>query len=187
MKRRNKIFIFTLVLLFLLFWITLVFMVSPEKIVETIGAANGYLAAFALALVIGVSSFTSVSFYAAIITFALGGLNIFLLALLGGLGMALGDSFFYYLGFRGKQAIPEKWEKRAEKISVWICKKPPALIGVFIFIYVSFTPFSVDVLTAFLGLIGFSYKKIILPLLLGHIVFITLISFLAKQGFSIVN
>ncbi|MEZ5006902.1 MAG: hypothetical protein R2753_01990 [Chitinophagales bacterium] len=72
--------------------------VKPDEIIKTIGVKNGYMIIAFFALFGGFSAFTSVSFYATVIAFTIGGLNPFLLALVALPGLFIGDSVYYYFG-----------------------------------------------------------------------------------------
>lgn len=179
--------IFLSLLLFVIALTAVMVTTSPVKIVESIGSHNSYAVIFLIALIGGISSLTSASFYASVITLALAGLNIFLLALVSSVALTIGDCLFFYLGYSGKHLVSEKWTNKLKKVSAWLHSKPPALVSFLIFGYTGFTPLSMDVVTGSLGLIGFSIKRLIAPLFFGHLVFITLICLAARYGWKVFN
>lgn len=166
--------IFLILLLIVLFWTIIFYFYSPEEIVYQIGINNGYLVLFLSAALGGVSTITASSFYATVFTFTSGGLNPLLVGLIGGAGITIGDSFFYYLGYRGRNIVSKKLNSYLEKISNWLNESEKWRVQLFIFIYSGFTPFPNDLMTIPLGLNMYTYKNIFLPLLIGNICAVTL-------------
>lgn len=175
----KKHYKFILVLAFVLAWSLFVYFVGARTVVEYIGIENGYLLIFLIAIFGGVSSATAVSFYTAVITLAAGGLNPFMIGLIGGIGVTFGDSIFYYLGLKGKKVIKSS-SKTLNKITKWLRTGPSWLIQIFIFVYSGFSPFPNDILTVSLGLTEFPYRRVIIPLLLGDIASTTIVAYLAS-------
>lgn len=171
------------IFLFLTGWGILLFFISPQEIVQIIGVEAGYLIVFLTALV-GVSAFTSASFFASLITFASSGdFNPIILGLVAAPGRVVGDSLFFLLGFKARNVASDFKIKIVRKFSEWIDKMPPFLISLVVFIYTGFTPLPQDLLMAALGLGKISFR-IVLPIaLLGNAVFIVLVAYFIKGGF----
>lgn len=186
MRKRNKnLLILTVVILSIILWSVLFLFISPKEIIDKIGVENSYILILLMAVFSGVSTLTSTSHYATVFTFAAGGLNIFLISLLAGIGMTIGDTIFYYLGKKGSQSLPEKIKGRLSKIEEWLAGKSKAFVPVSIYLYTGFTPLPGDILSVFLGVTNHKYKVIILPILLGNISLMIWISLLAKSGIDI--
>lgn len=184
MKKKNKaIWIFAIIILSVSIWSVVFHFYSPHQIVEKIGVENSYILIFLVATFSGVSSFTSTSHYAAIVTFASGGLNIFIIALLAGIGMTIGDSLFYYLGKTGKESLPLKIKEKIQKVEDWLNSKNKIFVPISVYIYTGFTPLPGDILSVFLGVTNHKFKTVIVPILLGNITLMFLISYFA-QGSS---
>lgn len=164
--------------------ITLAF-ISPDEIIEIIGIENSYWVIFLVALLGGVSSFTSTSFFATFATFAAGGSNPFILAALGAIAMMIGDSLFFYLGVRGREALISKHEDKVKKLKDWLEERPEWMIPLIIYVYNGFTPLPADVLMIALALIKYPFKKIVVPMVLGHMTLLTTIGVLAYYGVKI--
>jgi hypothetical protein len=175
---------FITLLIFIISWITLLFIYGPQKIVSFVGMRNGYILAFVVATFGGMSAFSSTSFFTTVITLALGGLNPILLGIIGGIGVTIGDSLFFYFGIHGRCLFPNKIIHKLDTFFRWLEKGPSLFVPVFVFLYAGFTPFPNELMTIPLGLIGIEYKEIILPLLIGNMVLITIILFLAIHGVS---
>mgnify|MGYP006306164601 CR=1 FL=1 len=175
MKHKLESFgIFFLLIIIILFWTILFYFYSPEEIVYQIGVNDGYLVLFFSAALGGVSTITASSFYATVFTFTSGGLNPLLVGVIGGAGITIGDSFFYYLGYRGRNIVSRKLNSYLEKISNWLNDNEKWRVQLFIFLYSGFTPFPNDLMTIPLGLNKYKYKNIFFPLLIGNICAITL-------------
>lgn len=110
----SKFGIFTILLVIILFWSYIFYFYTPEELVSKIGVTNGYIFLFLSAALGGVSTLTSSSFYTTVFTLVSGGLNPFLVGLVGGVGVTIGDCIFYYLGYKGKKVTSKKFNERIE-------------------------------------------------------------------------
>ncbi len=187
MSSPKKYFTFGLIIAFLLGWSTLLFVVGPEEMVRRIGVENGYIFLFLLATFGGLSSLTVSSLYASLVTFAAGGLDPWLLGIVTGSGVTIGDSFFYLLGYQGRAITSGKLQKIFQKISRWISKSPDWLVPVIVFAYAGLTPLPNDILTVSLGMAKVAWRKIILPLLLGNIILMTIMAYGTIYGIEFVR
>lgn len=160
--------------------------VSPEQIINTIGVNNAYVLIFFLAFMGGVSTFSSVPYHLVVVSMAAGGLNPFILGTSAATGVMLGDSTSYYLGHRGSDFIPKRFEKFFFRLRNLITHHPK-LFPWFCFVYGTFIPFSNDFITITAGLIRFPFWKVILPLGLGNLLFNTAIALIAANSYSILQ
>lgn len=183
-KRESKYLKFLGLAIFVLLILALIFWINPDKIVTSIGVKNTYLIAFLIAATGGLSTLTSTSFFTAIVTFASGGSNPWLLGLAGGLGIFLSDSIFFFTALYGKKLIPDYWQRKVANLTSWIYKTPPWVVIIGIFCYISFTPLPNDILMIALAAAGYRYQKLAPILLAGSITISTLLSHLGKFGLS---
>jgi membrane protein YqaA with SNARE-associated domain len=181
-KRARNIILFSLIVLFILGWSVMLYFISPQEIVDYIGIRNGYSLSFLFGVFGEAATFTALSYYPAIITLAAGGLNPFLLGLIAGTGMTIGNSLYFILGESGRTVLSKKLEEKAHAVLKWVDKKPDWLVRILIFLYVGFTPFPNNLLTATGGVTGYPFKKIIIPLWAGNIVLTTSIAYLTSLG-----
>ncbi|KKS92384.1 MAG: hypothetical protein UV67_C0005G0047 [Parcubacteria group bacterium GW2011_GWC1_43_12] len=186
MNKSAKYLTAFLIILALIAWGIFLYFVGPEKIVEFLGYQNSYIAAFIISLIGGTSVFTTASFYATVATLAAGGLNIFILATIAGIGAALGDSFFFFLGTKGRKMSSPSFKKRLDRFSKWLRRLPNWTIPFFAFIYAGFIPLPNDVMMISLALGKYKFRKIIPFVLAGDIVLMLIISFLAKEGINLI-
>lgn len=184
-NRKRNIRLLALLSLLILAWLVVLFYYSPNEIVESLGVHNVYAFVFLLAMIGGVSTFTSTTFYTALITLALGDVNPVWLALFASIGLTFGDLFFYYLGSKGRQCVPGKYENNVFRLTRWMEKIDDKITMLLIFFY-SLTPLPSDIIAIALAIAGFPFRKMILPLLAGNFTLIILLVELSKLGYSLI-
>lgn len=190
-KNRNRLikkqhYLFLGLLLFIAGFTILFIYIPPQEIIELIGVRNGYLIIAFFALFGGFSAFTSFSFYATVIGFTIGGLNPFLLTLVAAPGLFLGDSFYYYFGNVMNQVFPQRIRNLIDRITRFIHRpKIYRISPIFIYLYVGISPLPPDVLIVALSACKYPYRKMIIPLLLGEMTFVLIVSLLALKGIQI--
>lgn len=181
-KDHDRIIII-LIFTFIVFWSILLYYYPPSEIVSKVGVHNVYVFAFLLAMIGGVSAFTSTSFYITLITLSAGGADPVYIGVFASIGLTLGDLLFYYLGKKGKQYIPERYGWGIRKLSSYVQKIKDRYIGVLIFTY-SLTPLPSDILALTLAVIGYPLKYMIIPLLLGNFALISIMATISQIGFN---
>src|SRR3989344_2983409 len=107
---------------------------SPEQLVEWVGAENSYFLIFVLALFGGLTTFSGVPYHLVLITLAIGGLNPLLLGLSTAVGVILGDSTSYYVGYSGGEVMPGRVQKIVNRIYIYTAGYPK-LLQVFFFLF----------------------------------------------------
>jgi len=170
MKKRTKVGINFLIFLgVIVLWVAIFRYLNPQLIVAKIGVTNGYLVLLLIGAIGGVSVFTGPSYFIALTTLSVVGLNPLLLGLAGGAGVTIGDTIMFFLGINAGSKAPEKFRTKLNKLEKKIETKPKWLVNLITYSYIAFTPFPNEVVTISLGLIGYK-KRLILPILfLGNI------------------
>jgi len=153
----------------------------PNTIVDYIGVENSYLAVFLIAAIGGLSSITSSVFYAAVATFSAGGANPWLLGLIGGIGIAIGDSIVFGLFYYGVQDVTRSWRDRVEKARSKINTYPRWAIYLGLFVILGVSPFPNDIVMFALVLLGFQFIKVAPILILSGITITTITAFLGQS------
>jgi len=166
---KKSIFSITFVIIFIIVWSSLIYYFGAQKIVDFIGINNSYLVLFFIGAFGGLSLIAATSYYASLATFASAGLNPILLGILGGIGITIGDSFYYYFGKKSRGSIPPKLQKISDKFYAWLTKRR-YFIPIAAFIYFAFTPFPNEFVTIPLGNSGYSYRKLVILLLIGNLI-----------------
>ena len=183
-SRRKDLTIAALLILFIVAWSVFLIYNPPEEIVESLGLNNTYLAVFLLAAIGGVSAFTSTSFYTALVTISLGGVNTIYLALFASVGLTMGDIVFYTVGKKGKNCVAPRYGKYIDKLLQMVEKVSDRTIVILIFFY-SLTPLPSDILAIVLAILGFPLKKMVPPLLVGNFVLTLMLAELAIYGYQL--
>ncbi|MFT4244551.1 MAG: VTT domain-containing protein [Candidatus Woesearchaeota archaeon] len=168
-EHKKRLILFLALILFLSILIYYILYVGPEQIVDNIGVENTYLILFLIAMFGGVSAFTSTSFYVLFVTFLAGGSNPIILAIIGGLGLSIGDMLFYFLGIKGREVMEHtRYEKYLYRISKLIEKNSQFIVFSIIYLYISFSPFPKDILSVTLGILNYNIKRLFLAMILGN-------------------
>lgn len=183
-KLKRRISVIIIISIFIL-WTIFVYYLSPEKIVEKIGIENSYLLAFTVAFIGGTSIFFPIPYYLLVFTLGAGGLNPIILGLSSASGVLLGDSTSYFLGYTGREIISEKLKKLLEKLYNWCITRKPYLLPIIFFLYGTFIPLPNDVITVSMGMAHYPYKKVIIPLGLGNIIFNITLALAGFYGWKI--
>jgi hypothetical protein len=150
--------------------------VPPSELLDTIGVRNSYILLFFLALLGGISVFTSGPFYAGVATFASQGSDIALLAVVGGAGIFLSDCAFYLLVRYGKASLKGRVMKEIESMLVQGADRVPKLVLLGgIYLYASM-PLPSDVLMAVLALSRIPFVGFAPVLFAGNVTAIALVA-----------
>ncbi|MGB3922115.1 MAG: hypothetical protein WBL19_02460 [Minisyncoccia bacterium] len=167
--------------LFIAVWAIALVFIPTEILVEKVGVHNTYLVAFLLAAIGGLSTITGASFFAAVATFASGGADPVLLGLLGGLGIFISDSIFFFLAHHGTNILIGRESPFRQKMLWFIEKVPDWLLGIFVFAYVGLSPLPNDILMIALALAKVRYKRIVLALIAGSITIVLITATLGEN------
>lgn len=150
-------------------WSWLLYTFGAEALVSYIGVQNGYLVMFLVALLGGLSTFTSVTYFATVFTLAAAGLSPLGLAAASSAGVSIGDVIFYYIGYFGlRQVAAGRLSNLITRASQWLEKKPKTLVLGFVYAYAAFTPLPNDVLALILGTTKQPLQLVLPALLLGN-------------------
>ncbi|AKB85234.1 VTT domain-containing protein [Methanococcoides methylutens] len=182
---KRNLQVISLIVLFIASWSILLFYYPPAEIVEKLGVRNVYIFVFLLAMIGGVSTFTSTTFYTALITISIGGVNSVWIALFASIGLTFGDLVFYYLGTKGRQCIKGRYEGNVLRLTNWMEKIDDRVTMLMIFLY-SLTPLPSDVIAVALAIVRFPFRKMIVPLFVGNFTLIVLLVELSKLGYSLI-
>lgn len=151
-----------------------------------IGVENAYILMFILSLLGGLSTFSGVPYHVVLIALAVGGVNPFLLGAVTAVGVMLGDSTSYYLGYQGRALMSERIQQVLEKLE-YIKEKYPRLLPVVFLLYGSFLPFSNDVIVIPMGFLRYPFWKVIIPLGVGNIIFNIGLALVAAYAYSYIQ
>ena len=170
--------LFTLVVTFS----AVLYFIDARELVQSIGVRNSYLLLFFIALIGGVSSFTTGSYLATLFLFAQEGLSVWLLGLAGGLAIFIGDIIFFYLGQYGFKALQDSNSEWASKFRSWMNQRSLISLQLFTYFYVGLTPLPNDIITIALGASEYKFRNFLIPLFIGSIQLQTLAAYFFSLG-----
>lgn len=187
MKKYKKIIAIAIIIIFVAFLITLFFFLSPTQIVSKIGVQNSYILAFFVSFFGGFSAGGSATFISLLIALVLGGLNPYLLGIIAGVSLALGDMIMFYVGSKGRELVRRKWDKRIERLSNFIKKRRwlERIVPFLAYIYIGLVPLPNDILILFMAAIEYPRKKMNIIIILGDLTFALMITLLTAKGIMI--
>lgn len=156
----------------------LLYYVSPETIVTWIGVENTYLTVFLIAALGGLSSVTSGVLYASLATFAAAGALPWLLGLIGGVGIAIGDSLIFLLLRYGYRSVSDQWRERVAKWRTIIDRLPRSVQYLLGYVVLGFSPMPNDIVLLLLVILSYQYRYVAPLLLLSGVTIATLTAYL---------
>ncbi|MBP9686416.1 MAG: VTT domain-containing protein [Candidatus Doudnabacteria bacterium] len=174
------------IVLFLGFSLVFFVVFKPGQLVELLGGRNAYLSLFFIAIAGGFTTFNIIPYHLVLITLAAGGLHPVLLGLLAASGVTIGDSVSYFVGRQGRVLLSEgarKWFDRITRLS----ERRPRLMIFLFFLYSTFAPSSNDLLTIPAGIARIPFWQVMIPLLLGNIIFDSTLAYLAANAPELVQ
>jgi membrane protein YqaA with SNARE-associated domain len=186
---REKILKYAMRILFIFFIFLLsyfVFFSTPEKLVSLIGVQNSYAFLFLLAFLGGLTTFTGAPYHPTLVVLVLGGLNPLLGGVTAAVGVMLGDSTSYLVGYHGGAILPGGLQKILKRLLNYFMRYPRAL-PFFFFAYGAFIPFSNDFIVVTMGLARYPFWRVFIPLGLGNLVFNIGLAYLAVHAYGLLR
>lgn len=185
--KRTFSYMFALIPIILLVGFSLFFYyISPEGVIGMIGVENAYILMFILSLLGGLSTFSGVPYHVVLIALAVGGVNPFILGIVTAVGVMIGDSTSYYIGYQGRTLMSQRIQNVLEKLS-YIKQKYPRLLPVIFLLYGSLLPFSNDVIVIPMGFLRYPFWRVIIPLGVGNIIFNIGLAVIAAYAYSYIQ
>ncbi|RDV39128.1 hypothetical protein DV096_00720 [Bradymonadaceae bacterium TMQ3] len=167
-RTRKQVAIFLVALLLVVGWTFFFLYTEPEAVIEWMGVENSYLVGFLISVFGALGSVTPFSTYPAVYAMATTEVNLIILIPLVAVGLTVGDALFFYFGVTAQSVMPQWLENWMERVWLWLQTKPELFLQIFIFLYVGFSPFANNLLTAPLAMAGYRFRKIVVPLTLGN-------------------
>ena len=153
---------------------------SPEKLIVYIGAENVYALMFVLALLGGLTTFSSIPYHVVLVMLASGGLNPLFLGVAAAAGVMAGDATSYFVGYSGRNVVPLAMQKNLQKFCSF-CLAHPKILPVVFFLYGSF---SNDFIVISMGLARYPFWRVMVPLGSGNFVFNISLAYLAFYAYD---
>lgn len=182
-KRKTILAIFA-VGLFILVSVTLG-SIPSETLINFVGSDNAFILMFVLGTVAGLTTFTGIPYHLILMSLAAGGINPVGLGISTALGVMLGDSTMFLLSKKVQPSLSPKilafTDAVADRLNLH-----PSLISPGLLLYGMFSPFSNDFIVASLSIMGYSYRKIIVPLAIGNIFYNIALAYLGLYAYDAV-
>lgn len=162
--------------------LVVLFRYDIRELVNMLGIRNSYLIAFLLSIVGAYTNMTKITTYPLVVALALGHSQPLLVGFFAGLGLAVGDVLFYYMGFTAREMAGGKTRERLEKVLARLKRQSMIVVQGFIYVYVAFSPFPNNLLTGALAFTGYPFVRVMIPLVLGDLTLPIMIAWLVSRG-----
>lgn len=159
---------------------------SPEQLVELVGAENSFFLIFVLALLGGLTTFSGVPYHLVLITLAIGGLSPLFLGISTAVGVILGDTTSYFVGYSGGEVMPSRVQKIVDRVYIYT-DGYPKLLQVFFFLFGALTPISNDFIVISAGIAKYPFWKVMIPLAFGNLIFNITLSYFAISAYGLLQ
>lgn len=178
--------LFVLLLVFMLGVLLMFVFADPQEIILSLGVRNSLVVAFFVSFVGAFTSLTYFSVYPVIIALVAGQMHPLLVGAVAGMGMAAGDLLFFVLGYSARDLTSKRGKTILNAILDRIQRLRTILAHGLIFFYVAFTPFPNNLLSGSLAFVGYPFRKMVVPLIMGDLAFCLLFSWLSFRGVSLI-
>ncbi len=175
-KIKKKKILLSIAIVILIIWTIFLFSVDIIALVESVGVTNMYLILFIVAVLSSTSFLTSASFYVTFFAYVGAGFDPIIMSIIGGIGMAVGDSIFFFISRGAGDVMSMSNNKLYDKMFNYVSKLPTWGVYLFTYLYASFAPIPNDILIIILGVLKFKYSRIIPILIVGNITLLFLIA-----------
>jgi uncharacterized membrane protein YdjX (TVP38/TMEM64 family) len=177
--------IFSLLLIAFITSSVLIAQIPSETVVNYVGTNNALILMFVLGLVGGFTTFSGIPYHFVLMSFAAGGVSPIPLGIVTALGVMMGDSAMFTISHKAGTLLPQKVHQYIGRVSVFL-KKHPRLLTPALFLYGAFSPFSNDFVVASTGIMGYSYRHIIIPLTIGNMFYNVMLAYLGYYAYDTV-
>jgi membrane protein YqaA with SNARE-associated domain len=164
--------IIAVVFLFLFaFWLTEI--VTQNDSIQSLVARFGYVGVFIVALISGFNVVIPVPTISFLPVFLQSGLQFTPLIIIITLGMTMADLASYYIGQKGRGVLDKKEESKILMHLQTLKTRHQWLPLPLLFIFASIAPLPNEILLIPLGYLGYNIRYLIIPALMGNLVFNT--------------
>lgn len=151
--------------------------IPTESLVAFVGDENIFILMFVLGLVGGLTTFSGIPYHLILMSLASAGASPILLGIVTASGVMIGDSVTYGLGKRAGKILGPRVKNILNHLKSALETHPQILTPALI-LYGTISPFSNDFVVASLSFMGYTYKKVIIPLTIGNVFYNTALAYL---------
>jgi membrane protein YqaA with SNARE-associated domain len=144
--------------------------ISTDTIIAYVGIERAPLLMFLLGMIGGLSTFTGIPYHLVLMGLAAGGATPWLLGIATASGVMVGDSTTYLFSRQAKKGVSGRVKRWLDSVA-HVLARHPRLLTPGLILYGTISPFSNDFIVASLTLMGFSYRRIIIPLTIGNMLY----------------
>lgn len=184
MISKAKLLTLLLVIVFLTVSVT-VSQIPAETIVATIGDNNAVALMFILGLIGGFTTFSGIPYHFVLMSLAAGGIAPWLLGIVTALGVMIGDSVMFGVSKQAGKLVSGRVATWLTTVATALGARPRLLTPALI-LYGTVSPFSNDFIVASLSLMGYSYRRIILPLTAGNMLYNIALAYLGYYYYDVI-
>ena len=159
--------------------------IPTETLIDFVGSENVFLLMFALGVIGGLTTFTGIPYHIILMSFAAGGINPIGLGIATACGVMLGDSTMFIIGKKVKPVLSPRVLRHMNSVAKYL-NAHPKLISPALVVYGALSPLSNDFVVASMSIMGYTYKKVLLPLTLGNIFYNIALAYLGLYAYDIV-
>ena len=177
LKYKRQLFLVLFILLLLYTVVQLTTFVSGNETAQNLVADWGYLGVLIVSFIAGINALVPIPAGTFVPIFTEAGLYLPLIVVALVVGTTLADLLAFSIGYFGKKVAEKKYPERVTNFISWLQKQDEKKIMGTVFLYSSFSPFANELILVPLALMGIRFKTIIVPLLLGTVVYQTLFAY----------
>jgi membrane protein YqaA with SNARE-associated domain len=159
--------------------------IPTETIIAYVGIERAPLLMFLLGVIGGMSTFTGIPYHLVLMGLAAGGATPWLLGVATAAGVMVGDSTTYALSRQAKQVVSGRLASWLTDVSHVLARHPRLLTPALV-LYGTISPFSNDFVVASLTLMGISYRRIIIPLTIGNMLYNITLAYVGYYAYETV-
>jgi uncharacterized membrane protein YdjX (TVP38/TMEM64 family) len=160
-------------------------LIPSDTLLAYIGSENAYLLMFALGLVGGFTTFSGIPYHVILMSLSAGGAWPLLLGVVTALGVMIGDSVMYGVSKRASHLVRGRVATILQSVAVALSAHPKLLAPALV-LYGTISPFSNDFIVASLSFMGYSYRRIIIPLTIGNMFYNITLAYLGYYYYDVV-
>lgn len=157
--------------------------IPSETLINFIGSDNAFILMFVLGTVGGLTTFTGIPYHLILMSLAAGGINPIGLGVSTALGVMTGDSTMFLLSKKLKSSLSPKMLSLADTLAQRL-NAHPAYITPVLVLYGTFSPFSNDFIVAAMSIMGYSYRRILVPLTIGNIFYNIALAYVGVYAYA---
>ena len=186
MRKSFRLFVFGLIIIGI--WVAALYLanyIANNDTARNLVGQFGYLGIFVVSIVAGLNVFVPIPAATFVPVFTAAGLWIPLIIIVLALGTTIADMIGYFIGRLSKEFAEENYPRTYSRL-LFLSEEHHNLILPLLFLYAAFVPFPNEAIIIPLALIGFKFRKFLIPLILGNLINQTALAYGAVNIFALI-